>query len=174
MFNRKSYYKEWQNNNREKVRKYNSDWNKRNPEKIREADRKWRKNNPEKMKEYARKYRLKNIEKERKRRREYQRKVAHKPNVILGKYKSNAKVRNLKFKLTLKELIKFIYSPCHYCGELPNPTNGIDRKDNNIGYLKENCLPCCKGCNRLKRATEYKEFLFRCNKISLFIKKTKG
>jgi hypothetical protein len=39
-------------------------------------------------------------------------------------------------------------SECYYCGQ-PGP-NGIDRKDNGIGYVSSNCVPCCKHCNYVK------------------------
>ena len=37
---------------------------------------------------------------------------------------------------------------CHYC-EKTGP-NGIDRVDNAKGYIKTNCVPCCKHCNYVK------------------------
>lgn len=37
---------------------------------------------------------------------------------------------------------------CHYCGK--SGPNGIDRVDNSKGYLKTNCVPCCKHCNYVK------------------------
>lgn len=49
---------------------------------------------------------------------------------------------------------------CHYCGadifwaEYNTNTNGsnynLDRKDNAIGYSKENCVACCGRCNESK------------------------
>ena len=37
---------------------------------------------------------------------------------------------------------------CHYCGKAG--PNGIDRFDNLKGYIKSNCVPCCKHCNYVK------------------------
>lgn len=37
---------------------------------------------------------------------------------------------------------------CFYCGK-PAP-NGIDRRDNSKGYIKGNCVACCKHCNYAK------------------------
>jgi hypothetical protein len=49
---------------------------------------------------------------------------------------------------------------CHYCNEnimwkehgVKGQTHGyqLDRKDNSIGYTMENCVVCCKSCNRIK------------------------
>ena len=45
--------------------------------------------------------------------------------------------------------------------------NGIDRKDNNIGYIIENCVSCCGICNRMKMDMSYDDFL---NHIRLIYK----
>ncbi len=37
---------------------------------------------------------------------------------------------------------------CHYCGK--KGPNGIDRVDNSQGYIKTNCVSCCKHCNYVK------------------------
>ena len=37
--------------------------------------------------------------------------------------------------------------------------NGIDRIDNNIGYTKENSVPCCEICNKAKRDMSYNDFI---------------
>jgi len=81
-----------------------------------------------------------------------------------SKYKENAKYRNKSFNLTFPEFQSIILSNCHYCGSLPlsgkmKRHNGIDRKDNSLGYEKSNCLPCCKDCNYLKGAKGYDEFI---------------
>ena len=62
---------------------------------------------------------------------------------------------------------------CHYCGVEPNQFpkgnwaksynglfiyNGIDRKDNKIGYLLENCVSCCTICNRAKHSLSEEDF----------------
>ena len=36
--------------------------------------------------------------------------------------------------------------------------NGIDRLDNNKGYSKENCVPCCKYCNFAKHTMSEDDF----------------
>lgn len=36
---------------------------------------------------------------------------------------------------------------------------GIDRKDNLKGYSKENCVSCCKRCNRAKDVHNQASFL---------------
>lgn len=70
-----------------------------------------------------------------------------------GKYKSyrrSAKQRNIDFCISFEQFKGFSKQPCAYCGENANPLNGIDRKDNSIGYVENNLIPCCEWCNRIK------------------------
>jgi len=64
-------------------------------------------------------------------------------------------------ELTYEEFLDFTkIKQCHYCEapvewtEFHLVRNGsrynLDRKDNSIGYSKENCVVCCKRCNRIK------------------------
>ena len=42
--------------------------------------------------------------------------------------------------------------PCEYCqSKTLNTTGcGLDRKDSSKGYVKENVVPCCTSCNKIK------------------------
>ena len=74
-----------------------------------------------------------------------------------------------EFTLTLEDVTKLITQNCYYCNSGPLPYqnssnlllqyNGIDRVDNSIGYVIENCVTCCKQCNYAKRAQTKEEFL---------------
>ena len=44
--------------------------------------------------------------------------------------------------------------------------NGIDRADNSIGYSRDNVLPCCRACNRMKNAFSQKDFILKIIKIN--------
>jgi hypothetical protein len=81
------------------------------------------------------------------------------------KYKRGAKIRDLLFELTKEEAYVFFQLDCYYCGSIPDPENGIDRKDNNIGYIVSNCVPCCWDCNRMKADITVDDFLAHCRKI---------
>lgn len=93
-----------------------------------------------------------------------------KNQIILG-YKRHAKDRNIDFSLSYDEVDNIINKNCFYCGDKPNnikitknckdgyPYNGIDRLDSNKGYIKENCVPCCKKCNIAKHNYSVKEFI---------------
>lgn len=75
--------------------------------------------------------------------------------------KSKAKYRGLAFLLDKSYFETLIKSNCYYCGKPPSNKaekygtfvlySGIDRIDNNRGYIKDNCVPCCKECNNKKK-----------------------
>ena len=71
---------------------------------------------------------------------------------------------------TKEEFIERATKECMYCGDKLTNTHkklhnngdfsytGIDRYDNKKGYEKENCVPCCSVCNRLKTDMSIKDF----------------
>jgi hypothetical protein len=89
-------------------------------------------------------------------------------SVVLATYRCNAKRRDREWSLTDAQFLSLCLSDCHYCGREPYTThsckydsfiyNGIDRKDNAVGYTAENSLPCCKECNLRKGTMGYEEF----------------
>ena len=92
-------------------------------------------------------------------------------------YQNSAKRRDLVFSLSEYQFRELIFQNCFYCDSPPfqirrdrhRPKGhiihgGIDRKDNTIGYTPDNCVPCCKTCNRAKDImpiTEFKEWITR-------------
>jgi len=71
-------------------------------------------------------------------------------------YKYGAKKRRLVFDITLEEFKIIIKQNCIYCNlstennNSKKKANGIDRINNDLGYVIENCVPCCLRCNRMK------------------------
>ena len=83
----------------------------------------------------------------------------------------NAYSRELMITITRDEFEKMAILPCYYCGFTSQiRLNGIDRIDNNKGYLPSNCIPCCKMCNMMKQAQHPIEFLDKVAVIINFIK----
>jgi len=88
---------------------------------------------------------------------------------ILAGYRYAAKKRNREWALTDEQWLALCLSDCHYCGRAPYNVktskydsftyNGIDRKDNSLGYTVANSLPCCKECNLRKGTMGYDEFM---------------
>ncbi len=90
-------------------------------------------------------------------------------NRVLARYKSMAKKRGLSWNLSNNFAINLFEAECFYCGtkgsmhytEKNNDWayNGIDRKNNKLGYSESNCVSCCKLCNRTKWTLSDKEFI---------------
>jgi len=92
-------------------------------------------------------------------------------NRLIRGYTRHAKRRNLIWKLTFSQVKDLTQQNCYYCKQIPlqimystekkvDPYyyNGIDRKNNKIGYAIENCVPCCGRCNSAKSDMSINEF----------------
>ncbi len=103
---------------------------------------------------------------------------------IYNDYKHRAKKYNRKFTRTKAQFKKLCERPCHYCGQLPLQSagkvfqndrgdwlhNGIDRIDSSKGYVKNNMVPCCWGCNQAKSNRKLEEFLAWAKRFVAFRK----
>jgi len=93
------------------------------------------------------------------------------------KYKKEAPNRKLSFELSLEEFTRIMQGNCYYCNAEPSVKwfdafnsvigNGVDRRDNSIGYTLDNAVPCCKTCNYMKRDMEEKDFIDKCVAIAI-------
>lgn len=87
-------------------------------------------------------------------------------------YRANAKRRGLNFDISVEELESITKKECHYCGGYSSEWdersrgNGIDRKDSDIGYVIDNCLPCCSKCNFIKNSMPYENFIHYIKRIA--------
>jgi len=63
-----------------------------------------------------------------------------------------------------------VQQECEYCGKEAIPAerswNGIDRIDNEKGYVYGNCAPCCWGCNKAKGKRTAMEFIDMCTRVA--------
>ena len=90
-------------------------------------------------------------------------------------YKSSAKKRGLVFELTDAEVEKMVQSSCNYCGIYDmESVLGIDRIDSNLGYTKNNTVPCCEQCNLMKHINSYDNFIDMCEHIATINKLYNG
>lgn len=86
-------------------------------------------------------------------------------------YLQGARRRNLPFLLDLFQFRQLYEKPCSYCGL--EPAKGVDRRHNEFGYIPNNCVPCCKQCNRAKRDLAEEDFLSWLRRISDFHREKK-
>jgi hypothetical protein len=91
-------------------------------------------------------------------------------NALFLVYKLSARKKDIVWQLTREEFETIVLQNCRYCGSVPSQLsrtrhgetikyNGIDRLNNNLGYLRDNAVPCCKHCNYAKRKMTETEFL---------------
>lgn len=99
-------------------------------------------------------------------------------NHLYSNYKNTSvKRRKLRFDLDKETFRKITSSNCHYCGAPPSQSyrlkkctefylyNGIDRVENDQGYVPDNVVPCCAKCNQMKRDLKITDFLIHINSI---------
>lgn len=99
-------------------------------------------------------------------------------NKLYDSYKRRSKIKCIEFKISKSFAKKLYKKNCYYCGVEPSSIcklkggyghfiyNGIDRMDNEKGYVSDNCIPCCTLCNYLKNNMHISEFCKIINKIS--------
>ena len=107
-------------------------------------------------------------------------------NILYGDYRRHAEKKNRDFCLLLDQFREITQQNCYYCGISPSSKktakrrgediddwgmyvfNGIDRKDNSIGYIVGNCLPCCATCNNAKKSMLFEDFTIWINRLVCF------
>jgi hypothetical protein len=100
---------------------------------------------------------------------------------LYNSYKNKAEEKDRIFDISLKEFVDFIKGNCFYCGNPPSQIikrrngriyplvyNGIDRVNNDVGYIKSNCVTCCGKCNHMKFKMDKEDFLSHINNIYLY------
>lgn len=80
-------------------------------------------------------------------------------------YKSRTK-RDLE--ITPCQYITLRKGDCTYCGRksVDGHTNGIDRVNNDLGYINGNCVTCCGDCNIAKQSFTAEDFIAKCVMIA--------
>jgi hypothetical protein len=79
--------------------------------------------------------------------------------------------RNMLITISFDDYIILALQPCYYCGfQSEYKVNGIDRLDNNKGYIQFNCVSCCKMCNLIKYISHPQAFI---DKVKTIVKYNK-
>jgi hypothetical protein len=91
-------------------------------------------------------------------------------HVIWNHYVKGAKKRGIPFALSRTHFQELIVKPCFYCKyHKEGEVNGIDRVDNQKGYIENNVVPCCETCNVLKGSQHPQEFIDKMWAIHQYI-----
>lgn len=86
---------------------------------------------------------------------------------LYNSFRRAAAYEHKSVEFSFEDFLAFtIQATCHYCGKEISwrPYGGgpynLDRKDNSLGYSRENCVVCCGDCNKLKgNRFSYEEML---------------
>lgn len=86
----------------------------------------------------------------------------------LDDYKRRAPGREKGWNISDEMGRNLLIGDCYYCGEKCNPEkqlHGIDRMDNNKGYINGNVCSSCEMCNMMKRTKNTEDFIKMCKHI---------
>lgn len=108
------------------------------------------------------------------------------------RYNSIKSRKDHKLELSFEEYVSICKKDCSYCGYNPflnkeqkilkqgkyrpivDIYNGVDRVNSDFGYIKNNVVPCCSKCNRMKLDLDLADFILHIGKIARHLKiKTK-
>jgi uncharacterized protein YacL (UPF0231 family) len=134
--------------NRELKRKYDAVYRMRNLQKRRSQSKEWRKANRERVAVYNRNYRPVNT-------------IFR----VIDKYKRSARKRRYDWKISDSEVEDLLCGDCVYCGTSPKVWSGIDRVDNDVGYVRANTVSACGKCNFMKHTLSFGDFVRQCAMI---------
>lgn len=93
----------------------------------------------------------------------------------LGVYVQSARRRGFSWELTEVFFESIVTKECWYCGAAPSQEqkkwpgvrfNGLDRVENDRGYVEDNVVPCCVRCNYGKHTMGRAEFLDMVKRIA--------
>ena len=116
-----------------------------------ENAKKWRDNNPDKVQS--------NNENKRK-----------SLGLNYGVYERSARDKNIEFAISYEQYVDIVMKPCYYCGIIDSCKgfNGIDRRNQMVGYNIENSASCCSMCNYMKGCLSDIVFVKRIEHILLY------
>ena len=112
----------------------------------------WRDRNPEKMEEANRK-RRESLE------------------THFKIYKRSARLKKLMFEFSEEEFKTLVTQNCYYCNIVDEKGfNGIDRMNQQMGYISSNSVSCCSMCNWMKGSLDSATFIKRTRHIHSFVR----
>lgn len=85
-----------------------------------------------------------------------------------GDYLYRAVKKGLPFHMSKEAFETLRSQPCHYCHRpyTSQHKNGVDRVNNEQGYVEGNCVSCCGECNQMKGDMSIEDFVNTCRRVS--------
>lgn len=99
-----------------------------------------------------------------------------------SRIKKDARSAGRDFDIHLEEFRYLCQQNCYYCGSAPGNLityrgqnsftfryfvySGLDRINNDVGYTRQNVVPCCIICNRAKNSMPFKDFIDWLNRLT--------
>lgn len=145
---------------REDFLRYQKEYYRKNKERHRERREKYRLAHREEHKIASIEYYNRNKDKYREKNKISYRRPQNRYWALISSARQRKKVVEITFE-DFKEITKY---PCAYCGD-ENSNYGVDRVNSNQGYIKSNCVSCCKTCNFMKLSLSKEKFISHIRKI---------
>lgn len=110
-------------------------------------------------------------------------------NNLFRDYFHKAKLRGYVFELNIQKFTELIKDKCQYCGiessnikttkntlkgNITLSYNGIDRKNNDLGYTTDNCVTACRICNQAKHQMTEEYFKIWLERLFAFKENKEG
>lgn len=84
-------------------------------------------------------------------------------------YMGRAESAGYKFDLDQHTFADLVSSECYFCNSFDEKyLTGIDRLNNESGYVKGNVVPCCTMCNMMKNTLNEATFILMCAHIATY------
>ena len=104
------------------------------------------------------------------RERNYKAEAFTNKHVLWNHYVKSAQKRRIDFTLSKGFFQELIVKPCFYCQyHKEGEANGLDRLNNNAGYVEVNVVSCCETCNYLKGSQHPLEFIDKMCAIHIYV-----
>ena len=73
--------------------------------------------------------------------------------------------RGILWNLDHEDVRDLYDTPCHYCGGEVEQRLGLDRVDNDKGYIPDNVVQCCWTCNQMKSSRSVGEWTAHMRRV---------
>ena len=104
------------------------------------------------------------------RERNYKAEAFTNKHILWNHYVKSAKKRSIDFAISKTRFNELIVQSCFYCDyKQEGEVIGIDRVDNNKGYMEENVVSCCEPCNHMKGTQHPQEFIDKLCAIQTYV-----